>query len=85
MEINKQDEAIKREIEFRLVDDEDLPPIVITIGDNDLPKVIINRQYTVWLALYRKCIGGCAESLFDKIDELLTNHLSEQRMFERLE
>lgn len=81
----EQQEQTKREIEFRLVDDEELPPIVITIGDDDLPKVIINRQYTVWLSLYRKCIGGCAESLFDKINELLTNHLSEQRMFEKLE
>ena len=78
-------EEVKREIEFRLVDDEDMPPIVITIGENDLPKVVINRHYTIWLTLYRKCIGGCAESMFDKIDELLTAHLSEQRIFERME
>ena len=62
-----------------------MPPIVITIGENDLPKVVINRHYTIWLTLYRKCIGGCAESMFDKIDELLTAHLSEQRIFERME
>ena len=73
--MRQQEEAIKREIEFRLVDDEDMPPIVITIGENDLPKVVINRHYTIWLTLYRKCIGGCAESMFDKIDELLTAHL----------
>tara|TARA_R100001530_G_scaffold54240_1_gene40032 strand:- start:249 stop:494 length:246 start_codon:yes stop_codon:yes gene_type:complete len=78
-------EEVKREIEFRLVDDEDMPPIVITIGENDLPKVVINRHYTIWLTLYRKCIGGCAESMFEKIDELLTAHLSEQRIFERME
>lgn len=83
--MRQQEEAIKREIEFRLVDDEDMPPIVITIGENDLPKVVINRHYTIWLTLYRKCIGGCAESMFDKIDELLTAHLSEQRIFERME
>ena len=83
--MRQQEEAIKREIEFRLVDDEDMPPIVITIGENDLPKVLINRHYTIWLTLYRKCIGGCAESMFDKIDELLTAHLSEQRIFERME
>ena len=83
--MRQQEEAIKREIEFRLVDDEDMPPIVITIGENDLPKVVINRHYTIWLTLYRKCIGGCAESMFDKIDELLTAHLSEQRIFERMD
>ena len=73
-----------REIEFRLVDDEDMPPIVITIDENDLPKVVLNRHYTIWLSLYRKCIGGCAEAMFDKIDEILTAYLAEQRVFEGL-
>ena len=80
-----QQEAVKREIEFKLVDDEDMPPIIITMGDNDLPKVVINRKYQIWLGLYRKTIGGCAEALYDKIDELLTAHLSEQRMYEKME
>lgn len=81
----KQVEETKREIEFRLIDDDDMPPIVITIGNSDLPKVVINRKHTIWLSLNRKCIGGCAESLYEKIDELLTGHLSEQRMFEKME
>jgi len=76
---------VKREIEFRLVDDEHMPPIVITIGENDLPKVVINRHYTIWLSLHRKCIGGCAKAMFDKIDKILTAHLREARVFERLE
>lgn len=80
-----QQEAVKREIEFKLVDDEDMPPIIITMGDNDLPKVVINRKYQIWLSLYRKTIGGCAEALYEKIDELLTAHLSEQRMYEKME
>ena len=80
-----QQEAIKREIEFKLVDDENMPPIIITMGDNDLPKVVINRKYQIWLSLYRKTIGGCAEALYDKIDEMLTAHLSEQRMYEKME
>ena len=80
-----QQEAVKREIEFKLVDDEDMPPIIITMGDNDLPKVVINRKYQIWLSLYRKTIGGCAEALYDKIDEMLTAHLSEQRMYEKME
>jgi len=81
----KQEEAIKREITYKIIDDENMPPIMITIeGETDLPKVVINRHYTIWLSLYRKCIGGCAESLFDKINEMLSSHLSEQRMFERM-
>jgi len=81
----RQEQETKREIEFRLVDDENMPPIVITLGENDLPKVVINRHYTIWLSLYRKCIGGCAEAMYDKIDEILTAHLAEQRVFEKLE
>lgn len=81
----KQEELPKREIEYKIIDDENMPPIMITIdGENDLPQVVINRHYTIWLGLHRKLIGGCAESVFDKINDLLTAHLSEQRMFERL-
>ena len=80
-----QQEAVKREIEFKLVDDEDMPPIIITMGENDLPKVVINRKYQIWLSLYRKTIGVCAEAIYDKIDEILTAHLSEQRMYEKME
>ncbi len=81
----KQEEITKREITYKIIDDENMPPIMITIeGETDLPKVVINRHYTIWLGLHRKCIGGCAESIFEKINELLTSHLSEQRMFERM-
>ena len=75
----------KIEIEYTLIDDAELPPIMITIGEQDFPKVVINRNYTIWLGLHRKLIGGCAESVFDKINELLTAYLAEQRMFEQME
>ena len=80
-----QKEAVKREVEFKFVDEDDMPPIIITMGENDLPKVVINRKYAIWLSLYRKTIGGCAEAIYDKIDEILTAHLSEQRMYEKME
>jgi len=65
---------MKKEInvEFRLVNDEEMPPIVITMNDRDAPKVVLNSEHKIWLALHRKTIGGCAEALFEKIDELLT-------------
>lgn len=72
-------------IEFRLVDDIELPPLMITMNDNDNPKVVLNAQHRIWLALHRKTIGGCAEALFGKIDELLTAHLKEQRAFEQMD
>ena len=72
-------------VEFRLVNDEEMPPIVITMNDNDSPKVVLNADHKIWLALHRKTIGGCAEALYEKIDELLTAHLQEQRAYERMD
>ena len=68
-------------VEFRLVNDEEMPPIVITMNENDEPKILLIAQHKVWLSLHRKTIGGSAEALYDKIDEILTAHLQEQRAF----
>ena len=78
---------MKKEInvEFRLVNDEEMPPIVITMNDRDEPKVVLNSEHKIGLSLYRKTIGGCAEALYEKIDELLTAHLQEQRAYERMD
>ena len=78
---------MKKEInvEFRLVNDEEMPPIVITMNNRDEPKVVLNSEHKIWLSLYRKTIGGCAEALYEKIDELLTAHLQEQRAYERMD
>ena len=78
---------MKKEInvEFRLVNDEEMPPIVITMNDRDEPKVVLNSEHKIWLSLYRKTIGGCAEALYEKIEELLSAHLEEQRAYERME
>ena len=61
-------------VEFRLVNDEEMPPIVITMNDNDSPKVVLNADHKIWLALHRKTIGGCAEALYEKIDELIVSN-----------
>ena len=78
-------EGETREIQFSLIEDIVMPPIVITMDDDDQPKVVINRDYAIWLSLHRKVIGGCAEELFGKIDELLTSHLRDQRHFQKME
>ena len=72
-------------VEFRLVNDLEMPPIVITMNDDDKPKVVLNAYYQIWLATHRKTIGGCAESLFGKIDDLLSSYLREQRAFELMD
>ena len=72
-------------VEFRLVNDPEMPPIVITMNEDDKPKVVLNATHKIWLAYYRKTIGGCAESLYGKIDELLSGYLREQRAFEMMD
>ena len=74
-----------RTVEYRLVDDEQLPPIVITMDENDEVKLIINTYYKIWLAANRKIIGGVAEGLFAKIIEILDSYLVEQRTFELMD
>ena len=69
----------KEQVEFRLVDDGQLPPIMITMNDEDGVKVVMNNQHKIWMSLHRKTIGGCAEALFEKINELLYSHLVEVR------
>ena len=72
-------------IEFRLVNDEEMPPVVITMNDRDEPKVVLNAQHKIWLCLHRKTIAGSAEALFGKLDQILTGFLVEQRDNEMLE
>ena len=69
----------EKSVEFRLVNDADMPPVVITMNDNDDVKFVLNAEHRIWLSLNRKTIGGSAEALFEKIDSLLTAFLSECR------
>jgi hypothetical protein len=73
------------EVEFRVVNDEELPPIVITMTEDDGVKVVLNTYHRLWLSLNRKTIGGCAKNLYEKIDMVLTAYLEEQRQYERLD
>jgi len=75
----------RKVVEFTYIENEEMPPIIITMDDDDKPKVVINRCHTIWLSLNRKLIGGISEELFGKIDDLLSGHLKEQRMYETME
>jgi hypothetical protein len=72
-------------VEYRVVSDENLPPIVITMNEEDDVKVVLNQHHKIWLCLNRKEIAGCAQSLFEKIDMVLAAFLSEQREYERMD
>lgn len=74
-------EAIK--VEFRVINTEEMPPLVISQNENDEPKVVINTYHRLWLTLNRKLIAGIIEDLQNKMDMILTSYLEEQRMFEK--
>tara|TARA_R110002012_G_scaffold174113_1_gene338865 strand:+ start:620 stop:856 length:237 start_codon:yes stop_codon:yes gene_type:complete len=76
---------MNEQIEFRLVNDEDVPPLVFTMDDNDRPKIIINRHYAIWLMVNRNIIPSSANAIADEIYNLLDAHLAEMRANELME
>ena len=62
-----------------------MPPLVITMNDDDEVKVVLNQNNLIWLSLNRKTIGGLPEGLYKNIDMLLDGFLREQRQNERME
>tara|TARA_R110001592_G_scaffold43687_7_gene141329 strand:- start:6162 stop:6413 length:252 start_codon:yes stop_codon:yes gene_type:complete len=75
----------KKQIEFRLIDSEDMPPLVILQNENDEPKVVINTHHRIWISLNRKLIAGIVDNLQDKMDMILTGYLEEQRIYEKMD
>ena len=72
-------------VEFKLVNDSELPPMVIGITEDDSPKVILNQHYQVWLSLNRRVIAGIIDVLPKKLDEILDGILKDLRAEEKME
>jgi len=73
----------EKKVEFRIVDDNELPPIVITMNEQDEPKVIVNTYHRIWISYNRKVIAGILENMQIKMDSILDAYLLEQRNFEK--
>ena len=71
------------EVEFRVVHDNTMPPIIISYNEEDKPKVVLNTHHKIWISLNRRVIAGIIENLQEKMDMILTGFLSEQRTFEK--
>ena len=72
-------------VEFRIIDAEDMPPLVISQNENDQPKVVINTYHRLWLSLNRRLLAGIIDALPEKLDMILTAYLEQQRAFERMD
>mgnify|MGYP003114221352 FL=1 len=75
----------KKSVEFRKVVDEELPPIIITMNENDEPKMVLNMYHRIWISLHRKTIAGIINVFPEKIDEILDDFLSDQRANEKMD
>ena len=74
---------MKTEVEFRIVEDSTMPPIIISYNDDDQPKVVLNTYHKIWISLNRRLIAGIIENLQEKMDMILNSFLSDQRAFEK--
>lgn len=72
-------------VEFRIIDAEDMPPMVISQNEKDEPKVVINTYHRLWISLNRRLIAGIIDALPEKLDMILTAYLEQQRAFERMD
>ena len=70
-------------VEFRIIDTSEMPPIVITQNDNDEPKVVINTYHKLWISINRRLIAGIIDSLPEKMDDILMGYLKEQYNFQK--
>ena len=73
---------MKTNVEFSIVQDVELPPLVISMNEYDVPRVMLNTQHKIWLSLNRRLILGIFEALPEKLDMILDGYLREQRIFE---
>tara|TARA_R100000742_G_C4260260_1_gene78076 strand:+ start:391 stop:639 length:249 start_codon:yes stop_codon:yes gene_type:complete len=73
---------MKQEVEFRIVNTPELPPIVISENEDRQPKVVINTYHKLWISLNRRTIAGIIEAMQEKMDMILTGYLQEQYQFE---
>lgn len=74
---------MNKPVEFRIINSEELPPIVISYNERDQPKVTVNTYHKLWISLNRRTIAGIVEALQEKMDTILTSYLEEQYAFEK--
>ena len=76
---------MNKNVEFRIIDTAEMPPIVISQNEEGEPKVVINTYHKLWISLHRRTIAGIIEALQEKMDALLTSYLQEQHQFEQMD
>ena len=65
-------------IEYKIVRDDDMPPLVITKNGLTGISIIMNENEKIWLALHRNTIPAIAQQLQEKLTQICDGYLSEQ-------
>ena len=58
----------KPNVEFRIINTPEMPPLVISQNEEDEPKVVINTYHRIWIGLNRKLIAGIIENMQEKME-----------------
>tara|TARA_R100000005_G_C4942847_1_gene166641 strand:+ start:288 stop:530 length:243 start_codon:yes stop_codon:yes gene_type:complete len=70
---------MKKAVEFRLIESEEMPPVVIKKDENTNGCIIVlNRAHTIWLSLNRSTIPGITQSLAEKLNQMCDGYLEQQ-------
>ncbi|MAL10447.1 MAG: hypothetical protein CMF74_12395 [Maricaulis sp.] len=75
-----QAEKTKR-IEYKIVSDEELPPLVITKSGQTGLTVVLNQNHTIWLSLHRNTIPAIMGQLQEKLTMMCDSYLTDQILF----
>lgn len=70
------------EVEFRIIDDEELPAVIIKENASGNPEILINNYHRLWLCLQRGTIAGIFEVFPKKLTDMLDAYLREQYQYE---
>ena len=75
----------EKRVEFRIVEDEELPAIIIKRDGGLEPVIVINTYHKIWLSLQRATIPGITNSLAEKLTLLCDGFLEEQLQYEDMD
>ena len=67
----------KKEIEFRLIENEEMPALIFKSNEDDVAScvIVINTYHKIWLGLHRNTIPGICNSLAEKLNMLCDGYL----------
>jgi len=70
-------------VEYKIVEDRELPPMIIKDDGRGGLEIVINNHHKIWLALNRNTIPGIMQSMAEKLQEITNAILEEHYVMEK--